>query len=306
MSSKKFKLILILVVFVNLLILSGFYLYFQTQDQSAKEFQLANGQREGLVVSIEENIQERRLSQIAENIDKLENSFGNSSSAEPSSLSISSQSVVPVVNSGAYKTFSGEGFKNFYDNFSYSGVDKITQKPFIRGEPDVDERIQNIAERRGYKLRYEATCRCFQSVANNAWIKMKNAASSEAGLNLVLVSSFRSVADQRSIFLNQISGWSNQDIAEGRADEAINNILVTRSIPGYSKHHTGYTIDLGCNSNNLINFENTPCYRWISENNYYNAKRFGYIPSYPRGATNQGPDPEAWEYVWVGEENLKN
>lgn len=63
-------------------------------------------------------------------------------------------------------------------------------------------------------------------------------------------------------------------------------------------------MDFGCNSDNLVNFKTTSCFTWISKNNYENAKRFGIIPSYPSGASNQGPNPEEWEYVWVGEPNV--
>ena len=34
--------------------------------------------------------------------------------------------------------------------------------------------------------------------------------------------------------------------------------------------------------------------------NFYNAKRFGFIPSYPDDLNAQGPNPEPWEFVWVG------
>jgi len=33
-------------------------------------------------------------------------------------------------------------------------------------------------------------------------------------------------------------------------------------------------------------------------------KRFGFIPSYPENSGKQGPEPEPWEYVWVGEDVL--
>jgi LAS superfamily LD-carboxypeptidase LdcB len=228
--------------------------------------------------------------------------FASSQAATQNTSSIIAQQTQSI---NSYKTFSGEDFKNFYDSFQYSKVDKITAKPIIRGNSQADIKIQSIAENRGYKLRYEAQCKCLQTETMQAFIGLQTEAK-KSGLNLVLVSGFRSVNDQRNIFNAEISGLSNSEIISGSADNKINSILITRSIPGYSRHHTGYTIDLGCNSQNLVNFKNTPCYEWISENNYENVKKFGFIPSYPVGAINQGPDPEQWEYVWVGQESLKN
>lgn len=216
----------------------------------------------------------------------------------------SNQTQERVLTPSDFRTFTGEEFKNFGDNFNFVGATPITVRPHIRGDQEADRRIQEIAERRGYKLRPQADCRCLVPQAMTAYNQMNMAINREIGNNLVFVSGFRSVEDQRNIFLNAISQWSNQSIAEGRVDEAINQILITRSIPGYSKHHTGYVIDFGCNNSNLLNFKNTLCYKWLSDNNYFNAKRFGFIPSYPAGAGNQGPDPEEWEYIYVGVNNL--
>ncbi len=94
-------------------------------------------------------------------------------------------------------------------------------------------------------------------------------------------------------------------IISGESDKEINDILITRSIPGYSKHHTGYTIDIGCGNYLLdYSFADTECFDWLAVNNYENAKRFGFIPSYPENSGKQGPEPEPWEYVWVGEDVL--
>ena len=51
-------------------------------------------------------------------------------------------------------------------------------------------------------------------------------------------------------------------------------------------------------------FQTSGSNAWLSKNNYYNAKRFGFIPSYPPDGAGQDPDSEAWEYVFVGIELL--
>ena len=140
-----------------------------------------------------------------------------------------------------------------------------------------------------------------------AWIDLQSVAASE-GLQMSIVSAFRSVDTQRSLFLSRLAaqGVSINDVANGVADEAVNEVLVTSSIPGYSKHHTGYTIDIACAGFAFESFGQSPCFAWLSENNYEQAKKYGFIPSYPEDADMQGPDPEAWEYVYVGADLLRN
>ena len=71
--------------------------------------------------------------------------------------------------------------------------------------------------------------------------------------------------------------------------------------PGYSRHHSGYTIDI---SGSTPIFANSPGFDWISKDNYANSREFGFIPSYPPNTPNQGPNPEEWEYIWVGKDVL--
>jgi len=108
-----------------------------------------------------------------------------------------------------------------------------------------------------------------------------------------------------------LAPWSNQQILDGKAQLFIFNELAKHSIPGYSKHHTGYTVDLGCRENGILKkysgpkgFATSKCFVWLKKNNYHNAKRFGFIPSYPKGPKKQGPNPESWEYVWMGRKVL--
>jgi LAS superfamily LD-carboxypeptidase LdcB len=225
--------------------------------------------------------------------------------------------------SGEFKIFTPAEFQRLYDAFSYTGVNPITTSPAITGDQKADERIISIAQKRGYKLRSEAIYsklessdgQMMQPQARQAWNQLKEAASKD-GIKIGNVSSFRSVSLQKDLFtqrfqeesIKQIGrNYTPAEIASGTADEAINNVLITSSIPGYSKHHTGYTIDVTdlTSGKPFTAFANTAAYKWMSDNNYYNAKKYGFIPSYPAGGTNFGPDPESWEYVWIGTDTLK-
>lgn len=221
-----------------------------------------------------------------------------------------------------YKTYSPNGFRELYDQVVYTAAEPIAAAPPITGDAEADRRLVELAERRGYRLRWQADERVLEAVGNyllqeaaaRAWAELKATAARE-GVRLELVSAYRSVERQRQIFLKEL-GWSAaeaaggpltaQAIAAGSADERIEEVLRYSSIPGFSKHHSGYAIDITDPSGGLAftDFAQSRGYAWISGRNYLNAKRFGFIPSYPPGALGQGPEPESWEYVWVGRERL--
>jgi D-alanyl-D-alanine carboxypeptidase len=222
-----------------------------------------------------------------------------------------------------YRQFSPEEFKEFYDSFRYPDVTVLLEPPPIAGDREADRRIVGIAESRGYRLRAEGESQAFAIVegkplhpdAAAAWQELKAEAKKD-GIELGLISGYRSVDRQREIFLRQLAQeaegaigreYTAAEIAEGLADDILDRILSSYSIPGYSKHHTGYTLDITdvTSGRDFTEFGQTPGFEWISRDNYRNAKRFGFLPSYPEGATEQGPLPEPWEYVWVGEAQLR-
>ena len=221
-----------------------------------------------------------------------------------------------------YKSYSPNGFKDLYDQLDYARAEPIAEAPWITGDPAADRRIVELAVGRGYRLRQQADedalvaegSHSLQEPAMSAWRELQAAAAAE-GVELRLVSAYRSVDRQRRIFLGELQGTimqvtgaepDPQAIAAGDADRWIEEVLRFSSIPGFSKHHSGYTIDISDPSRGqaFTDFQNTEGFAWVSANNYLNAKRFGFVPSYPAGAVKQGPDPEPWEYVWVGRDLL--
>ena len=212
------------------------------------------------------------------------------------------------------KQFTAEQFKNSYSSYRYPNTEPITDPPTITGNEAADARIRQIAEKRGYKL----TSRPVASIVKTeepglegddliqpnaliAWQQLKNAAIKD-GITLKLTSAYRSIEYQRTLFLRrmQANGVNVARVLEGFADDEIEAILSRAALPGYSRHHTGYTIDLSCNGVGLEAFRGTACYAWLSKNNFENVKKFGWVPSYPEGVGDVGPEPESWEYVWVG------
>ncbi|MBN1837217.1 MAG: D-alanyl-D-alanine carboxypeptidase family protein [Spirochaetales bacterium] len=226
-----------------------------------------------------------------------------------------------------YKTFSPNGFKSLYESVAGRGVTPLPRVPEITGDPEADRRIVELAVRRGYRLRGEADPERLewegrhglQPEAFAAWRALRAAARSE-GVELELISAYRSVERQRVIFLGALAragaeragaggggAPSARELASGQSDDLVNGILRESSPPGFSRHHTGFALDLtdAASGREFTDFGLTAGFAWISAGNYLNAKRFGFIPSYPAGAHGQGPDPEPWEYVWVGRELLE-
>lgn len=168
----------------------------------------------------------------------------------------------------------------------------------ITGDAALDQRIRDAAEERGYVRRPVANTglvavdgRELQAPAAEAWTAMKAAARAD-GISLTITSAYRDLADQQSLFRRRLGG--------GTSASAIDAALRTSAPPGYSKHHSGYAVDIGQIGRSGAGFINTTAYAWLSEFDFARAKLFGFIPSYPVGGESMGPNPEAWEFVWVG------
>ena len=117
---------------------------------------------------------------------------------------------------------------------------------------------------------------------------MQQAAAAE-GVDLQVLSGYRSIDLQRSLFFD-VKAERNQD-AHTRAKVS--------APPGYSEHSTGYAVDLGDGgqpSTNLNqNFENTPAYQWLSRH----AGRYHLTLSFPKG-NQQGVSYEPWHWRYEG------
>jgi len=199
-----------------------------------------------------------------------------------------------------FPVYSGDQFQALYEHAIEDvlpNLDPPNGRLPITGDEELDERIWEIAAARGYVLRPIAGEDLdsidgvpMQPQAAAAWAELKQAARA-GGFGFIVSSAYRSPASQRSQFNSKLRGSS---------DEAIDSALTWYSIPGTSKHHGGYALDFRYRDGTFGEFRSTPDYAWLAEDNFYNAKRFGFIPSYPDDVSNQGPSPEPWEFVWIG------
>ncbi|MDX1468537.1 MAG: D-alanyl-D-alanine carboxypeptidase family protein [Acidimicrobiia bacterium] len=167
----------------------------------------------------------------------------------------------------------------------------------VTGNEELDSRIWQIAIDRGYELRASASGDLvradgvwMQPQAAEAWQALKDEARS-AGMRFIVSSAYRSPETQRQWFLSMLSGTSESEI---------NATLDWYSLPGTSKHHSGYALDFRYADDTFGGFRATPDYAWLSADNFAIPKRHGFVPSYPDDGLSQGPRPEPWEFVWVG------
>ena len=124
--------------------------------------------------------------------------------------------------------------------------------------------------------------------AAEALAAMRQAAAAD-GVDLRLLSGFRSIDLQESIFF---------DVASERNQTAEERARVSAP-PGYSEHSTGYAIDLGDGdapeTNLSVSFEDTWSFRWLQDH----AARYHFVLSFPDG-NRQGVSYEPWHWRFEG------
>lgn len=215
-------------------------------------------------------------------------------------------------------------FTDLLSGMSFPNTVVPDERVSLFGNQTADDVLYALAEDAGY-IRQPVVSgelvstegKLVQPAVKERWEGLKALAASE-GIRLSIVSAYRSPEAQRSLFLKYFkeetrrSGRSKDftaaEIAKGDADAVILETLTYAAPPGYSRHHTGYTLDIRDVDSGLsfVEFGKTRGFRWIAKNSYENARKFGFIPSYPKGERDGGAEPEPWEFVWVGPDALES
>ena len=182
------------------------------------------------------------------------------------------------------------------------GLEMPEGRHSITGNAATDDRIWQLALARGYEPQPIAVGGALVSApilmqrgAAEGW-RTLNAEARQAGMGFIARSAYRSLATQRTMFVQRLSGSS---------DAAIDAALRWAAPPGMSKHHGGYAIDFRYPDGTYGSFRSSPGYAWLARDNFAAAIRNGFIPSYPDDVDNQGPNPEPWEFVWVGTDLIR-
>ena len=119
--------------------------------------------------------------------------------------------------------------------------------------------------------------------AARAWLRMR-AAAAKGGIDLLLVSAFRSYAFQAALIRNKLQRGASLD-----------EVLCINAPPGYSEHHTGHAVDIGSADCGPLEeaFEHTQAFAWLTQH----AASHGFVMSYRRGNA-QGFLYEPWHWCW--------
>lgn len=120
-------------------------------------------------------------------------------------------------------------------------------------------------------------------IAAQSWRQMK-ASASKLGVDIYIVSAFRSVERQAAIIKRKLaSGLS------------IDEIVTVSAPPFFSEHHSGCAVDIGTPGSPALEheFEDTVAFEWLAEN----ARSFGFQMSYPiNNAAGYAYEPWHWRF----------
>ena len=120
--------------------------------------------------------------------------------------------------------------------------------------------------------------------AARAWFDMEAAATS-SGIELQVVSAFRSVDYQADIIKRKLDAGQN-----------MHDILKVSAAPGFSEHHTGRALDISTPGFEPLDesFETSTAFDWLQ----YSAANYGFRMSYPRN-NRHGVCYEPWHWCWA-------
>lgn len=118
-----------------------------------------------------------------------------------------------------------------------------------------------------------------------AWRRMK-AAAGTAGVQLLLVSGFRSIQHQADLIRRKLA-----------AGHTIDAILKVNAAPGFSEHHTGRALDIATPGTRplTLEFESSMAFAWLAAN----ASEFGFEMPYLHG-NRFGFEYEPWHWSQLG------
>ena len=141
---------------------------------------------------------------------------------------------------------------------------------------------------------YKVTLKKFgksQSVDKRIYPSLKKmfAAAENDGMNPVVVSSYRTDAQQKKIRKARIKFYIKQGYSKKEA-VSITDTFVAK--PGYSEHQTGLAVDI-----NAEEGKGDELYEWLEEN----SCKYGFIVRYPDDKSSiTGIDYEPWHFRYVG------
>ncbi len=118
------------------------------------------------------------------------------------------------------------------------------------------------------------------------------------GYYIYILSSYRDMDKQISLYEAEVRKWENQGYSKEDAAEKAGTIV---AFPGTSEHHLGLAVDLVSSEHIKLDqdAEKTKGYQWLVKH----CHEYGFILRYPNGASDiTGIIYEPWHFRYVGEE----
>ena len=171
------------------------------------------------------------------------------------------------------------------DTTTLSSIQKITNKshPIDSGYVPVDLTVVNVNSNGTQYLRQEAASELAKMFA----------AAHKDGIDLYLVSGYRSYAQQLALYNTYVS-------TDGKALADSYD-----AIPGACEHQLGLAVDLSDDNRDHDiddSFESTAAYQWLLKHSY----EYGYILRFPRGKESiTGIAYNPWSFRYIGVEEAK-
>ena len=171
------------------------------------------------------------------------------------------------------------------DTTTLSSIQKITNKshPIDSGYVPVDLTVVNVNSNGTQYLRQEAASELAKMFA----------AAHKDGVDLYLVSGYRSYAQQLALYNTYVS-------TDGKALADSYD-----AIPGACEHQLGLAVDLSDDNRDHDiddSFESTAAYQWLLKHSY----EYGYILRFPRGKESiTGIAYNPWSFRYIGVEEAK-
>lgn len=135
----------------------------------------------------------------------------------------------------------------------------------------------------------------FDARAVSALNEMCEAAKAD-GVRLLVISSYRTVARQTTLYNNEVLEWLNQGYTSEQAKATAATVV---AIPGTSEHNLGLAVDFNSVEET---FEGTPQFFWLRAN----AEKYGFVLRYPKDKQSITKIIyEPWHYRYVGVEHAK-
>ncbi len=117
------------------------------------------------------------------------------------------------------------------------------------------------------------------------------AAANADGVNLLVISCFRTITRQTTLYNAEVQKWLNQGYSDADAKTKAGTIV---AVPGTSDHNLGLAVDLNSVEES---FENTRQFVWLQEH----AAEYGFVMRYPKDKQDITKIIyEPWHYRYVG------